>query len=535
MRDQFVDGRVQDVEDGRQAAPPRPEARLALIKRSALVCSGTMRHALTTGFLALLSSTVLVGCTVGPDYDQPDMTLGAFHNAGAAAATAHRAPPIDSWWSGFNDPELNHVIERAIAQNLDLVAALARVEQARAAAREAGAELLPSFDAEGSAAAMSQSLTSPLGLVASHAPGYFRQGTDYNVGLGATWELDLFGGLKRGAEAATAEAEAADAERLGVRVTVAADAADAYLQLRGIQARIAVTTQQISADAELLRLVQERLASGAATQREVAQAQALLFAARETVPPLQTALEAQFNRLDVLMGAQPGTYARELGRVEDIPTAPGLEASLTPAEMLRRRPDIIAAERRIAASSAHIGVAVAEYYPKISLSGLLGFETLGEGVSASNLFSSAAFQPQLTAGLRWRLFDFGRVDAEVAQAKSATAVALAEYRQTVLRAAEDVENALTAYVQLRAQIREITNEIGALRTALRTSQEAYEQGAIPLTDVLDADRQLLTAQDEMVQVRANIDRAAVASYRSMGGGAVDAASVAATPAPEKGG
>jgi NodT family efflux transporter outer membrane factor (OMF) lipoprotein len=469
---------------------------------------------------------VLAGCAVGPEYHRPDTTLAAFHSVGEVSPQSPPAPSLDTWWSGFNDPELNRIIERALAQNLDLSASLARVQLARARAQEAGVQDLPTFAANAGATTMRQSVRSPLGLVASHAPGYFRDGTDYDVGLGATWELDLFGGLKRGAQAASAEAEAAEADRLGVRIIVASDAADAYLQLRGLQARIAVTQQQIDTDVELLRLVRERAEEGAATRREVAQAQALLSAARATLPPLQTALETQLNRLDVLMGAQPGTYAKELALVQDIPHAPGLRAALTPADMLRQRPDIMAAERRLAASSAGIGIAVAEYYPKVSLAGLLGFESLGQGVDTSHLFSAAAFQPQAAAGLRWRLFDFGRVDAEVAQAKSGSAMALAEYRQTVLRAAEDVENAFTAYIQLQAQMREIEEEIAALNIAVRTSQEAYEGGSIPLTDVLDADRQLLAAQDALAQVRADIDRAAVASYRSMGGGGVESARVA---------
>jgi NodT family efflux transporter outer membrane factor (OMF) lipoprotein len=453
---------------------------------------------------ALMGSTLLAGCAVVGPAPLP-------------------AASIDSWWSGFHDPELDRIVARALDQNLDLSAALGRVEQARAAARDADAQRLPSFGAEADATTMSQSLRSPLGLVASHQPGYFRSGTDYDAGLGATWETDLFGGLKRGAEAASDEAEAAQADRLGVRVTVVAEAVDAYLQLRGFQARVAVATQQISTDGELLRLVDERLDSGAATKREAAQAQALLSAARATLPPLQTAQEAQLNRLDVLMGAQPGSYARELATAQDIPMAPGLPASLTPADMLRRRPDIVAAERRLAASNARIGVAVAEYYPKVSLSGLLGLDSLGRGVSPAGLFSAAAFQPQLAAGLRWRLFDFGRVDAEVAGAKSGTAVALAQYRQTVLRAAEDVEDAITAYVDLQAEQGEIATEIEALKTAVRTSQEAYEAGSIPLTDVLDADRQLLAAQDQLAEIRTDIGRAAVASYRAMGGAGVSVA------------
>ena len=501
-----------------------------LTMRPLLLIQGSSRAETVARSLAsLFCTTLLTGCVVGPDYHRPDAALTPFHSPAVVAIPVQSAA-IDTWWLGFQDPELDRIIQRAFDQNLDLSAALARVQEARAVARDAGAQRLPSLGTGAGATTMSQSIRSPLGLLASHAPGYFRDGTDYDVGLGATWEADLFGGLKRGAEAASEEAQAAEADRMGVRVTVAAEVADAYLQLRGVQARIAVASQQIDADTQLLRLVKERADSGAATQREAAQAQALLSAARAPLPPLQTALEAQLNRLDVLMGAQPGAYAKELAAPCDIPTAPGLPASLTPADMLRHRPDIVAAERRLAASNARVGVAVSEYYPKVSLSGLLGFESLGQGVSAAQLFSPAAFQPQAAAGLRWRLFDFGRVDAEVAEAKSGHALALAQYRRTVLRAAEDVENAVTAYVQLQAQVRDIGVEIDALKIALRTSQEAYEAGSIPLTDVLDADRQLLVAQDELVQVRADIGRAAVATYRSMGGAGAPKASVSAEPA-----
>jgi outer membrane protein TolC len=197
-----------------------------------------------------------------------------------------------------------------------------------------------------------------------------------------------------------------------------------------------------------------------------------------------------------------------------IPNAPAIPPGQSAATLLRRRPDVIAAERRLASSSARIGVAVSEYYPKVSLAALLGFESL----SGSRLWSAASFQPQATAGLRWRLFDFGRIDAEVAQADSAHAQALLAYRQTVLRATEDVENAFMALAQLELQNRELVDEVDALARARDASQESYLGGASSLTDVLDADRQSLIAQDELARTRADTDRAAVMSFRALGGG-----------------
>jgi NodT family efflux transporter outer membrane factor (OMF) lipoprotein len=472
--------------------------------------------------LAIAAACALFGCkAVGPDYQPPQTTLAPFHDVGAAAARQTKTPPpLDTWWTGFNDPVLDRIIERSLSQNLDLAASLARVEQARGVAREASAQLLPTGNLDAHSTSLSQSLYSELGRFGTGAiPGYFRSGTVYNLGVGASWEIDLFGGLRRGIEAAKAEAVAAEADHLGERVTIAAEAADAYLQLRGIQARLAIAQQQVDDNTRLLNLVSERVGGGAAPERETAQAQALLSQARATIPPLRTAQEAQLNRLDVLMGAQPGTYARELAQPADIPASPGLPVTMTPADMLRHRPDIIAAERRLAASNAEIGVAIAEYYPKVSLSGLLGFEALNKGFAPVNLLTPQAFQPELMSGLQWRLFDFGKIDAEVAQAKSGKAAALALYRQAVLHAAEDVENAFTAFVQLQSQIHEVSDEVTSLQRAVHASQDDYRVGLSPLTDSLDAERQLLAAQDQLAQLRADSDRAAVATFRAMGGAA----------------
>jgi NodT family efflux transporter outer membrane factor (OMF) lipoprotein len=262
-----------------------------------------------------------------------------------------------------------------------------------------------------------------------------------------------------------------------------------------------------------LKLVHDRYDAGAATRREIAQAEALMQQARSTVPELRLSLEKQLNRLDVLMGAQPGTYAHELDTVTPIPPIPNI-ATQEPTDVLRRRPDIIAAERRLAASNERIGVALAEYYPKISLSGVLGLDSLNSG----SLFTGGAFQPAAVGGLRWRLFDFGRVNAEVKQARGANAEALVDYRQSVLKAAEDVENGLVMLAETQAYMVEVQAEVKSLTRVRDLSQEAYRAGSITLTDVLDADRQLLTAQDQLDANQADEARAAVVVFRSFGGG-----------------
>jgi outer membrane protein TolC len=213
------------------------------------------------------------------------------------------------------------------------------------------------------------------------------------------------------------------------------------------------------------------------------------------------------------MGEQPGTYAKKLEQVTEIPSVPAVPGDVQPSDVLRRRPDIIAAERRLAASNERIGAAISDYYPKVSLSGALGFDTM-----SGSLFSSKSFASAGGVGLRWRLFDFGKVDAEVAQARGANAEALALYRQSVLRAAEDVENSFMQLSQTVIHVVQLQEQVEALEKSRDLSEQAYRAGSITLTDVLDADRQLLTARDELDANRADAARSAVGVFRSLGGG-----------------
>src|SRR5262250_1028754 len=466
--------------------------------------------------MVLALSASLAGCAVGPHYAKPATNLAPFHNlAGVSAAKpAFPAPALESWWTGFNDPMLVTVVQRALDQNLDLAAAFARVRQARAAAAAAGAQLLPTADFEATGTAVHQSVVNPFGAVANGSPSFRRDQREYTLGAAASWEIDLSGGLRRGAAAAADELQAAQAEHVGTRITVAAEAADAYLQAREFQARLVVAQQLIETDTHLRELVEVRRRVGVADDRETAQAEAVLKLAKSTVPSLRVALEAQLNRLDVLMGAQPGTYAEELSKPRTIPGIPAIGGADQPLDVLRRRPDIIAAERRLAASNERIGVAISDYYPKISLSGALGFDSINGGT----LFNGKAFQPIGAGALRWRLFDFGKVAAEVAQSRGAYAEALAEYREAALRATEDIENALMELAQTQVRLEELQGEVTSLTRARDLSERAYKAGAIPLTDVLDADRQLLVARNDVESTRADAARAAVRTFRALGGG-----------------
>ncbi|MCL2872206.1 MAG: efflux transporter outer membrane subunit [Betaproteobacteria bacterium] len=466
--------------------------------------------------LLFVGLSALTGCAVGPDYVKPEVTLAPLHNTEAVASRAvdKKEPPLDQWWQGFDDPQLTQIITRVLAQNLDIQASLERVTQARAVAQAAGAKRLPTVDASAQALRERMSLDNPLGLLALNVMPDFPQTSNlFDAGIGASWELDLFGGLKRQEEAAVAMADAAEATHAGVRISVAAEAADTYFRIRGNQAQMKVIEDRIANDTRLLEMLKERRVHGFATDREVAQGEALLAHTQGEGTLLRIDLEAQLNRLDVLMGAQPGTYAQELSAPALIPAVPKITTAPT-ADFLRRRPDVIAAERELAAANARIGAAVAEYYPSVSLSGLLGYESL----TPAGLFHPSTFQPQGLLGLRWRLFDFGRIDAEVAQADAATREALLRYRQTVLRAAEDVENACVTLVQQETYSQDVIRQINALTQVYDDSETAYRFGMIALTDVLDADRQLLSAQSELPRAQTDAARAAVRLFRALGGG-----------------
>ena len=470
---------------------------------------------LRMGFALALGAS-MTGCAVGPKYHHPTVKLQPFHNAPSieTRTAALPASPLDQWWTGFHDAELTRIVQRALDQNLDLAAAMTRVQQARAAAQGAGARRLPSGNLYASTTSLSQSTESVSGRLAAHTPGYDRHQNYYDLGFIASWETDLFGGLKKAAQAASAEAQAAEALHMGTRITVAAEAADAYMQIRGAQARLNFAKDQVSTDKHLVELVQQRRDAGIASDRELAQAQALLSQAKATIPLIAVSLEAQLNRLDVLMGAQPGTYAAELSDVADIPEIPEISGFGTPTDLLRRRPDIIAAERMVAASNARIGQALAEYYPKLSLTGIVGSQAL----APAHLFEQQGFQPISVVGLRWRLFDFGTVDAEVKQARGANAEALLQYRSSILHAAEDVEDAFSLLVQSENRRNEILREIAELQRVRDLSEQSYAAGVIGLTDVLDADRQLLAAKDDLAVARESAARAAIGSYRALGGG-----------------
>ena len=467
--------------------------------------------------LALVVSTSLAaGCAVGPDYHRPQAPLAEQYIGRPAieARTATTTANFVTWWEGFGDPQLSALVSQALVQNLDMAQAQARVAQARAALGAADAALLPSATLNGQAARAYQSVETPLGQILDATAGYNRYGNSYEANLDASWELDLFGGLRRGREATLADYQASEAGVVATRLTVAAQTADIYTTLRGLQTRLAIAQRQVDTQQELLEKVRLLHGQGLAAQFQVQQTEGQLSQVKASLPVLQTGLDAAMNALDVMLGTPPGTHRAELSGAGAIPRAPQLASTGSPADLLRRRPDLIVAERRLVAANARIGMAISEYYPTFSLSALLGSATTQGG----NLFSSGAAQSAGVLGLRWRLFDFARINAQIDQAKGQQAEALAAYRQSVLRASEDVENAFSALVNRETQTATLTAGETSLGSARQSSFVAYQSGAASLIEVLNADETLLRASDAKAQAQTESARAAIAAFRALGGG-----------------
>lgn len=457
------------------------------------------------------------GCTAGPDYRAPAVALAP---AFAAAPPRPAGLPVSSaaipsaWWGRFRDPLLTRLVERALRDNQDVAAAAARVAQARAGLRTSEAALLPTAQVSANAGYAYQSLETPTGRALGAFPA-FQRGTDlYDAGLGASWEIDFFGGLRRGREAARAGYLASRAGAAATQVAVAAEVADAYVAIRALQRRIAIAEEQAGTQARLTDVVALRYRRGVAAELEWRQAQGALAQVRAGIPVLRAALAAAMTALNVLLGRAPGTAQAELATPSAIPAPPPLGDVGTPADLLRRRPDLIAAEQRLIATNARVGQAMAEYYPKIALSGLLGVAATGPGA----LLGGSAVQGQGFAGLRWRLFDFARIDAEIAAARGRDAEALASYRQSVLTAAKDVEDALSAIAERGRQAAILTTGETAVARARDASRAAYRGGVVSLIEALDADTRLLATRDARAQADAAQAQASIAAFRALGGG-----------------
>lgn len=467
--------------------------------------------------LILMSAGILSGCAVGPEYKKPEMSLpeSFMGQSQVLNRQANTEADIAKWWESFGDPQLTRFISIALDQNLDIAQAKARIIQASSGLSAAKSALLPSGNINSQVTRNHQSLESPLGQLLNAVPGYDRNATLYEANFIAGWELDIFGGLTRQQEAAAAEYQATQAGAIATQLAVAAQTADLYVTIRGLQYRLNIAHKQLETQQQLESKVKILHSRGLAPKLQVEQTEAAVLQVAASIPALENGINVAMNALEVMLGEAPGKYRTVLREVKPIPTAPQIISLGSPRDLLTRRPDLIVAERRLAMANAKIGQAIAEYYPKVGLNLLIGSAT---AISGGNLFSNAANQAAAIAGLRWRLFDFGRVDAQINNAKGQEAELLAAYKQSTLRATEDVENALSSLVKREAQSVQLTQAEEALTRARKTSFVAYQRGIVSLIEVLHADENLLRVSDAKAQFQTETARSAIAAFKALGGG-----------------
>jgi outer membrane protein, multidrug efflux system len=411
---------------------------------------------------------------------------------------------LAAWWTTLNDPELSRLVDRAVARNLDLKKASARIREARARRGLSKAALYPTLDASGSAARSRGSADT--GPVAT---------TDlFSAGLDASWEIDLFGGVRRSVEASDADLLAAGEELRDTLVSLLAEVGLNYVDLRTAQARLAVTETSLNSLEETHRLTQWRAQAGLGDELAVEQARYNLESARSQVPTLKSAIAEAQNRLAVLLGEAPGAVHAELSKPEPVPSLPPEVAIGVPADLLRQRPEVRRAERQLAAQTARIGVATAELYPKLRLSGAIGLQAL----TFNSLFNVASATSSASSGLTWRVFDAGAIRQNIEIQSALQEQTLIAYESAVLTALEEAENAIMAYAQEQRRRQSLGEAARSAQAAAELAEIKYRAGLIDFTTVLEAERALLSFRDQLAQSDGAVVTNLVRLYKALGGG-----------------
>jgi outer membrane protein, multidrug efflux system len=463
--------------------------------------------------LALLA-VVAAGCAVGPNYQRPAANAPTRWSEPLGGGETNAPTSLTAWWKNFHDPELDSLIDRAVQSNLDLQIAQARVREARAQYGIAVANFLPTIDGSSSYARTETSHHQPV-LGSLPIPSGVPFDNDvYQAGFDASWELDVFGGKRRAAETAKAQVQASEYGRRTTLVTLLGDVARNYIDVRGYQRRLAIANENIAAQTNALAITRDRFAKGLTSDLDVQQASTLLATTKAEVPSLQTALQISIHRLGVLLGQQPGTLLTELSNAAPIPAAPPEIPVGLPSDLLLRRPDVQQAERQLAAATANIGVAKADLFPKFYLTGVAGFES----ISASDWFTAGSRFWSAGPTVQWRIFDAGRIHANIKVQNAKQERTLAVYEKTVFGAFEDVENNLVAYANEQNRRRSLEDAATSSQKSLELANKLYANGLTDFLNVLDAERSFYQAQDALVQSDRTVSTDVVALYKSLGGG-----------------
>jgi outer membrane protein, multidrug efflux system len=473
-----------------------------------------MSRTTSLGRIAVIGIAGASGCVVGPDYHPPAATAPTAWTSPAADGLTDKASAPSSWWASFNDVELDSLIQRAAQSNFDLHVAEARMRQARAIRGGSAADLAPAVDASASAARAKQSQNQPLIGSLPLPRGFPFEYSLYQVGFDASWEIDLFGGKRRALEAATADWQGAIEARNDALLSLLAEVARNYVELRGAQQRLAIAHRDLELQEQALDLTRARLQGGVATELDVTRAAALLSGMQAAIPPLVAAERAAMYGLAVLLGQQPGALLAELSPSIAVPPTPPEVPIGLPSDLLRRRPDVRRAERQLAADTARIGVAKAEWFPKVSLTGDVG----AESVSVSNWFEPGSRFWSIGPSVQWNALDFGRVRAQVRAQSAVQEAALATYQKAVLVSLQEAEDAVVAYAQERNRHRALADAVAENRHSLELANSLYNHGSVTFLDVLDAQRSLYQADDQLALSDQAVTLDLIVLYKALGGG-----------------
>ncbi len=465
---------------------------------------------------------VLTGCAaVGPDYtpiepDAPERWRAEM--AGGLTANQPDTGTLARWWTIFNDPELSRLEERAVSGNLELQTARSRIREARALRGISQARLFPAVD---SAAAASKIRT-------SESSGSGTETELYTAGFDAGWELDIFGGLRRSVEASQADLEASQVNLDSVLISLMAEVALNYVDVRTYQAQLTLTRANIKTQEESYKLNRSRNQAGIIDELAVQESLRILESSRSQIPAIETRLSAAKNRLAVLLGRPPGEFAQELAEEKAIPILPAAVAIGIPAETLRRRPDIRFAERVLAAQTARVGVATADLYPKFRLTGTIGIESVDSG----DFLDWGSRFWRIGPSASWNVFDAGAIRQNIQVQTARQEQALIQYQQTVLKAQEEVENALIAYAKEQIRRDSLDKAATAAQRAEMLARDKYQAGLVDFNNVLDAQRSLIVLQNELSLSTGAATANLVRLYKSLGGG-WEYASLVQEPANQK--
>ena len=473
-----------------------------------------MKYKRTMGTFRIVSavciSLLFTSCAlVGPDYsrEEPDAPE-AWHSVLAGGLNAEKVTPetLANWWLTLNDDDLNSLIGRAVQSNLDLKNAQARVREARALRGISQSSLFPSLMGD---ASFSRYRSSDNGI-----SGNGGEHDLYTAGFDAGWELDVFGGIRRLVEASQADLEASQENLHDVLVSLMAEVALNYVELRTYQTRLIQTRANIKSQQHTYELNQSRFEAGLINELPVQQSLYNLERTRSHISTLHIGLEAAKNRLAVLLGQRPGSLAEEFSKEKAIPVIPASVAVGVPAEALRHRPDIRQAERNLAAQTARIGVATADLYPKFHLLGTIGLESLSSG----NFFDSASQVWRIGPGISWNLFQGGAIRQNIEVHNARQEQALISYETTLLKALEEVENTLVAYAREQQRMESLRAATTAAQNAAQLAEDQFQAGLVDFSNVLDAQRAQINFEDELAQSEGNVTANLIRLYKALGGG-----------------